>query len=998
MPSFIKSKWIWAATIVALLVGGYALLGFVVAPNLIRSQAIAFVAQEYHRTLLIGEVRLQPFALQLDIADVALPDRDGSTMLGFKRLFVDFEVSSLWHRAFVFKEVTLQAPLVRGVVHADGSLNFADLAPKHPAKEEKQSELPRVWIQALTVRQGTAEFADFSRALALQRSLAPIDFALRDFRTTAEGGGFHFSARSPVGEAFDWRGRFALQPVINSQGNFAFANIRAPGLADFAGDALPFSVRDGVVKLAGDYRFALGKNINLQVRVPSFALSNLSLRAQGADEDWVRLPNLLVSGTSVDLGKRAVSVQAITLSGLSVKAWLAGNGTVNLVQMFTPYKRAPAKGVPAITALPANSAVASPQSSSPPWKLQLVDFALQSATVNFDDLSGSGAKHFAITPINVDVRNISLDLSQPLPTNLQATINGHAHLNVTGSVTPEPLAADVKVTLTDLGLKMLQPYVAPFADLSIGSGALGVHGEVQLATPANRASKVNFAGDVEVKDFRSTDNLDKEDFINLRLLQLRGLRFSQTPSALSIDRVLVKGPYARVVVGPGGNLNVVNVLNPHGASPSRATPAAADKSAHSASTVMAIRVREVRFDSGRLSFADHSIQPKFAAQVQDLHGAVTGLSNDAHDPKAAKVDLAGNLGEFSPVHIFGSLQPFSYDRATDLSLKFENISLPVFNPYSGRFAGYNIAKGKLTTDLRYQIQQRKLNATHKVRIDQLQWGDATASKDAASLPVKLATALLKDRTGVINLDIPVAGSLDDPKLKIWPIIWQVLTNLIAKAVAAPFDLLGSMFAGAEKAQFVVFAPGDSVLDPVAAERLHALAKGLAERDVIQLDVPFGVSDSLDRPALIDDALNAQLIAVVQEQRGDEEGSKATPPISFTALPMAQRIDALKALVVKLAGKLPAPSPPPAALDNASRAEVKAAREAGEIAGLTAAARTHIVVPDGALDTLARKRSDVIQHALLSDTGLAPTRVFVVKNGKVTEKDGKVQLELGMHSG
>ena len=142
-------------------------------------------------------------------------------------------------------------------------------------------------------------------------------------------------------------------------------------------------------------------------------------------------------------------------------------------------------------------------------------------------------------------------------------------------------------------------------------------------------------------------------------------------------------------------------------------------------------------------------------------------------------------------------------------MKFENISLPVFNPYSGKFAGYNIAKGKLFTDLHYQIDNRKLEAQHKIRIDQLEWGEATASKEEATLPVKFATSLLKDADGVISLEIPVSGTLDDPTFRVGPIVWQIIKNILTKAVTAPFKALGALFKGAEEAQFVDFAPGSA---------------------------------------------------------------------------------------------------------------------------------------------------------------------------------------------
>ena len=187
------------------------------------------------------------------------------------------------------------------------------------------------------------------------------------------------------------------------------------------------------------------------------------------------------------------------------------------------------------------------------------------------------------------------------------------------------------------------------------------------------------------------------------------------------------------------------------------------------------------------------MQPNFAAAIESLDGSITGMSSDPNS--RATVELAGNVGEYSPVLISGTTQPFAFDRYTDITFKFENISLPVFNPYSGKFAGYNIAKGKLFTDLHYQIDNRKLEAQHKIRIDQLEWGEATANKEEATLPVKFATSLLKDADGVINLEIPVTGTLDDPASRVGPIVWQVIKNILSKAVTAPFKALGALVQG-----------------------------------------------------------------------------------------------------------------------------------------------------------------------------------------------------------
>ena len=361
-----------------------------------------------------------------------------------------------------------------------------------------------------------------------------------------------------------------------------------------------------------------------------------------------------------------------------------------------------------------------------------------------------------------------------------------------------------------------------------------------------------------------------------------------------------------------------------------------------------------------MNFSDQFIQPNFAADIKDLDGTLTGLSTDPNS--SAKVDLKGEVGEFSPVTIAGEIQLFAFDRHTDIGMKFENIPLPIFNPYSGRFAGYNIAKGSLTTDLQYLIEDRKLEAKHHIRIDQLEWGEATASKEAVPLPVKLATSLLKDVDGVIDLNVPVNGTLDDPKFRIGPIVWQIIKNILVKAVTAPFRLLGSLFKGAEEAQFVQFAPGEATLDPAAAEQMSALAKGLAQKPEIKLDVPIGVVEELDRPALVDQAVAAEISAATREIKRIKPDDE-TPPPSLETLEPKEQIAVLTTVVEKLTGAAPQIAPPPQPPEGTSRKEARAMEQAATLEALEEQARAAVQVDPLALAApgSGARRSDPIRR-------------------------------------
>ncbi len=1017
-----------SVAIVAAIIGLYAGFGFQLAPKIVRSQAIKFVHKTYGRELKIGQVRVQPFKLQLEVNDLAFPDADGRPMLSLRRLFVDFEVSSLWHRAYVFKSLAIEGPGVHTVVRPDGVVNLSDLSPRSvTAPKEKKSGLPQVWIQSLLVSNGGLAYDDLSRRVPYSNEFRPVAFTLKDFKTTPQGGGFSFSARSEANERFDWSGRFELAPKIASQGDFTIGALQAPGVAKFLGDALPFGISAGSMDISGNYSISIGAQLDLKLKLAQLALSGLALRARGVDQDWVQVPNLRLAQVAVALPEHSVMADSLAIDALKAQCWLNPDGSVNLMQLLSNGTRS----VSEPAAQTDGTKSAKPAAPPRPWSLQVARVDVKSAAIDAEDRMQAPVKRFEIAPANLHVDNVTLDLGKPLSLQLDATINGRALFKLTGTLTPSPLAGDLKVSLDKASLKYAQPYVLPLADLTIQDGWLAAAGDLKLRPAGHHEPAVSFDGRMSVDHFKSTDNALHQDFVNFGLLQLQKIHYTMRPDLLKIDRILVREPYARVIISREQILNISDVMDREGAAAklkewraqqaraARETPAQkksrlkleqsqidAAKQEAKAHPVTAspqtaaapepemipVRIREVQIQGGRMNFSDYSVPPDFSAEIQELEGTLEALSS-ARDSRA-RVNLAGNLGEFSPVTISGELQPFRFDHYTDIAFKFENIALPVFNPYSGKFAGYSIANGKLFTDLRYRIQDRRLNASHNIRIEQLEWGPPSPNKGEATLPVKFATWLLKDSHGVINLDVPVSGTLDDPTFRMGPIVWQIIKNLIVKAVSAPFKFLGSLFKGAEEAQFVNFAPGSAALEPPSALALGTLAKALVQKPGIRLEVPAGVVPELDRPGLIERRYQEQVNAALAAQLRRKEGDSSALPALSTLKPR-QQIDILTALLEKQGGAAPKLPEPVAAPEGTSRSEAQAMREAAAIEFLKNAAHAHLNVTDEALDILAQQRSAAVQHALLTDTGLEPGRVFVTKKGKVSANEGKVRLELSM---
>jgi Domain of Unknown Function (DUF748) len=322
-------------------------------------------------------------------------------------------------------------------------------------------------------------------------------------------------------------------------------------------------------------------------------------------------------------------------------------------------------------------------------------------------------------------------------------------------------------------------------------------------------------------------------------------------------------------------------------------------------------------------------------------------------------------------------------------LDFRNMELSIFNPYSGKFAGYNITKGKLTTELHYKVVGRSLDAQHHIIVDQLEFGGKTESKDAVSLPVKLAVALLRDRNGVIDLNFPVAGTLDDPTFKLGPIIWKVIVNIIEKAATAPFALLGSLFGGGPDIQFIDFKPGTGTIDPAQADKVKAIVKALKERPQLKLEVPIGVVPSLDQPALADARFNGKVGEMAAQSEARKKAVTGGAPPGFDDLDPGAKLDLLTKLYSREMGS--APKYP----DTLSEAKQKSEAVSAKIEFLTAALRERWTVGPGELRALGEQRALALQQSLLTDTGVEPERIFLVANDKATGKDGEVRLELSL---
>jgi hypothetical protein len=421
---------------------------------------------------------------------------------------------------------------------------------------------------------------------------------------------------------------------------------------------------------------------------------------------------------------------------------------------------------------------------------------------------------------------------------------------------------------------------------TLTSGALGATGALTMAVSDAGALRASYTGDVSISDFASLDQPTASDLIKWKLLKLNGVDATLAPFKLGIGALNADELFARLIVYPDGSINLTQLLIDPQAKGVAAGPPAPDAATSTSNAPapppaaaataperreLPVTVGRIEVTRGNVQYSDYFIKPNYSANLTDMVGTVSAMSPQ----QAGDIEIAAKLDHTSPVEIRGRIQPFAAELDLDLRGKARDIELPPLTPYAVKYAGYGIEKGKMTFDVHYVLANRKLTAENKVVLDQLTFGERVESPSATKLPVLLAVALLKDRNGVIDIELPISGSIDDPQFSVGGLIVKVILNLLGKAVTAPFALLGAVFAGSSgESAHVEFAPGRAEIAGPADAKVAALAKALAAKPQVKLEIVGRYDPATDAPALRRTALER---AVKGAKRRALVAEGTTPP-------------------------------------------------------------------------------------------------------------------------
>jgi len=918
----------------------------------------------------------------VQIANIDIQDADRTQVLTVPQIDITLAPSDLLDKRLGLASLKILSPKFYLTRDANGKLNLLKLLPegKIPVEEgdtpnsEKEGamvsgddkETPGFVFELDTgdIVDASLFFTDAANKTPFKTTLSPVTIQVSDI-VAQKGvlGKYSISLKTEIDESIASAGQFSTTPLA-LEGSVTLEKLVLKKYLPYVENFINFDLQGGQLDL--DAGFILSEDeskLAIVINNKQLRLTNLKVWDRVNKEMPVSIPEVIVTGSVLDTRKQRLDMGKIKTSQGKILLKRKADGTINLVNNLLP---------PISQGNQTNTDTVSPvigaDKNKGPWEIGLSDFSLGKYEIDVSDEIHKDPISINLSDISLHAKNLKTVGKEKAGISAGLILNKTGEIQVKGDLVLSDLAADLAVSLDKIDIQSFQPYFTEQVNILVTKGDIQTQGQLSLSMKEKNKPRVSFKGKSSVTDFVSLGKFSGKEFFKCNSFYLAGIDISLLPVKVAVQDISLTDFYSRVIISEKGDINLKQIMSgsKKGKSGSQAEPALVAQKANTTPRPE-ITISNVTLQGGQIYFEDNFTQPNVFADMKEIAGKVTGLSSmEGRAP--ADLQLRGLHGKSSPLDIVGRISPLTQKQFLDLNISFKDIELTRFSPYSAKYIGYEIEKGKLVLDLNYQIDGNALEANNRFFLDQFTLGEKVDSEDATSLPVALAISLLKNSEGQIDLDVPITGNLDDPEFRFSVAFLKILGNLIMKVVTSPFKALGAVFGGGEELGFVNFEYGSDAIPENQIQKINKLIEILEKKKELNLEIKGTYDRIADGGAL----RKKEYDTFIKSEKLKKISTKGTPELSpekVTLLPEERESAVLRAYELS-------DFPKPREEDGK---EKQISIEEKEKLLLT-----HVDINERHLEELAITRAENIKHYIQSTAKVAPERIFLLNPGEAED--------------
>lgn len=926
VKKFLKSVWFWLITLPLL----YLLCGFLLLPWLVQSQLPPLLKEKYNLNLSIEKIAFNPLSYEVHIENIALKNNAQENVIALKHLYVDYAPSALFKKEIIINTFLLEEPSILLSLDVNGTLNLltlfsAFMEPSKDAPTPNSNENLPFSVKHFEIKSAKGKFTDFRPSTPFVFEFGPMHYAINNLSFDKDDLSIH-----ALKLALQNQDRITLASSVTFDplkvhGQLNIEHLPLSSFWSYFLSTIPAILTQGELTASLPFSLDLSKEIPyFSIEKGSFTLEHIAF--SHANQPLIALDALSLDGIDIAWPEARVTLGSLKLSKPSVSMSLEKGYELNLVKLFTPKneQKQPPKNT----------------EKSTPWHVTLKTLAIEEGFVDIVDKNAKNAKT-TLSNIALTLENISTDTNQSISYALSSRIDKTSTLSLKGTFAPALQKIETLLKADTLPLIKLQPYLEAFTPLSLTKGTVSTNATLALSFKGPLA--LLFKGDITLDSLNINDTA-KKSLVAWDKLLLNEVVFNTSPSLLHVKKITLNKPYVNLDIRKDKSTNFTNLV--------KSSPQANSKASTQKEEEMEIRIGDVTLKNGSANFKDASLPIPFATLIHNLNGTFSTL--DTKNSKPSVLKLEGKVDKYGYAKISGSLLPFDFKDRANLKILFKNIDMPSLTPYSGKFIGYAIQKGKLSMDLSYKIKKGLMEGDNKINLDSLTLGEKIESEEATNLPLGLAIAILKDSKGQIDIDLPVSGDLNDPDFKYGALVWKAIGNLLGSIITSPFNLIGSLLGiETETLKSIDFAAGEFELIVSEEEKMEQYKQILEKKLELKLSITPSFNETLDTKGLQENAVDAKIEAMTKNlKQGEDTYSKALKEL------LIQRSS--KEVYTTLIDALEEQKLERGAINEALRAKI---------------ATTFSITPED-LERLATKRADAIIQTM--------TQKFAIPASKLTK--------------
>ncbi len=399
---------------------------------------------------------------------------------------------------------------------------------------------------------------------------------------------------------------------------------------------------------------------------------------------------------------------------------------------------------------------------------------------------------------------------------------------------------DSNIILTDLQLSPFFNYIKEYALINSMSGSLNTNINISGNTKEIEKSVLN--GTVDVYNFKMTDNKDKE-FLKTKHLNSMLKNIDYANETYTIENITFNQPYVYFSLDSiTNNLSTIFKLDEVTETSELQSTQIKEEEKNTESSLK-YKINNFVVKEGIVDYNDNLTGEDFNYHLSKIKINTQNIVSDAKWIDLYSDMLLNNRGKLDAKLSFN---PNDY-KNLDLDLTIEDFLLSDINIYSKYYMGHNIVNGDFYYFSKSKITDGKIKSENKLLVKNV----AVSNEKGGlyNLPLKFALFLLKDKNGDVNLDVPVRGDLNDPKVSVGKIIWNTFKNLIVKTAASSVNLLAGLV-GANPKEFeeIKFKYVESTLSQKHSNKLDKLIEMENKKKGLKIKLTHFVDPKLQREA------------------------------------------------------------------------------------------------------------------------------------------------------